>query len=68
VKDGGRWRFVFSAAPRGNANWGDEKVDQVAEWAHERDGVLEVKKAPRVARVIPYDEVARRLQERKKKK
>jgi hypothetical protein len=45
----------------------DEDVHRMVEWAHERDGVVEVRRAPRAVRVIPYDEVARRLQERKKK-
>lgn len=41
-------------------------VDKIAEWAHQRDGVIERVATEKKWRVIPYDEVARRLQERKK--
>lgn len=41
-------------------------LDRFVGEIHRRDGVVELEKAPRAMRVIPYDEVARRLQERKK--
>lgn len=41
-------------------------VNKIAEWAHQRDGVIERAKQEKKWRVVPYDEVARRLQERKK--
>lgn len=44
----------------------ESELNKIVEWAHQRDGVVEVQKAERKWRVIPYDEVARRLQERSK--
>lgn len=44
----------------------ETELDKIVEWAHQRDGVIEVRKSEKAWRVIPYDEVARRLQERSK--
>lgn len=42
-------------------------LDDFVGEVHRRDGVVEVKKPERRWRVIPYDEVSRRLQARPKK-
>ena len=44
----------------------EKDLDKTVEWAHRRDGVVELAKTEKKWRVIPYDEVARRLQERPK--
>jgi len=49
-----------------NGKRDEENLDRMVEWAHERDGVVEVKKNTKPYRVIPYEEVAARLHARKK--
>lgn len=48
----------------GNRN---ENVEKLAQWANERDGIVKQDDKPMQIRVIPYEEVARRLHERGKK-
>lgn len=49
-----------------NGKQDDNNLEKMVEWAHQRDGVVEVKKPERSVRVIPYEEVAARLHARKK--
>jgi len=44
----------------------EAELDKIVEWAHQRDGVIEVRKTEKVYRVLSYEEVARRLQARPK--
>lgn len=44
----------------------ESELNKIVEWAHQRDGVIETTRSEKRYRVIPYDEVARRLQERSK--
>lgn len=51
---------------RERTDYGEKHMEEFVKWAHERDGVVEVKKPESKMRVIPYEEVAARLHARKK--